>query len=206
MWYWQKCVSCGFYRARAGACACGLPQATIRKVAADVFSHLHTLDLGFHLNRNTGALARTLDRGSRSINSLLTALVFSVLPTGLEIGLVTGLMGSQLGPAFAGVTLGTLAAYVGFTLAVTEWRTGFRVRMNRLEGEAGGRVVESLINYETVKYFGNESLEARRYDASLAGFQAAALKTQTSLSLLNFGQQVCGRPGRVGGGWGGGGI
>ncbi|CAK4085093.1 unnamed protein product [Aphanomyces euteiches] len=163
-------------------------QGTIRQVARKVFEHLHGLDLKFHLDRQTGALARTIDRGSRSIDFVLRSILFNVAPTALEIALVSGIMASQFGWKYAGVTLGTLTAYTAFTVGITQWRTEIRRRMNKLENEAGGKVIDSLMNYETVKYFNNEKHEADRYDSTLREYQDASLKTQTSLSFLNAGQ------------------
>lgn len=163
-------------------------QKTIRKVAVRVLEHLHHLDLKFHLDRQTGALSRTIDRGSRSIDFVLRAMAFRVVPTILEIGLVSTIMAQSFGLPYTGVTLGTLGAYTTFTILITQWRNDIRRQMNKLENEAGGKVIDSLMNYETVKYFNNETHEANRYDESLKGYQQAALKTQTSLSLLNAGQ------------------
>lgn len=165
-------------------------QKAIRQVARDVFVHLHNLDLTFHLNRQTGALSRVIDRGGRSIDFVLRAMVFNVVPTIFEIVLVASILGNKFGTPYALVTVGTLAAYTTFTIGITSWRTKFRKDMNRLENEASSQAVDSLINYETVKYFNNEEFEANRYDVSLGGYQQAALKTQTSLSMLNFGQNV----------------
>lgn len=165
-------------------------QRAIRRVARQVFEHLHNLDLRFHLNRQTGALSRVIDRGSRSINFVLSAMVFNVVPTFLEIGLVSGILANKFGGAYAGVVLATIATYSAFTIGITQWRTQFRRDMNKLENEASNMAIDSLINYETVKYFNNEQFEADRYDKSLAGYQLASLRTQTSLSLLNFGQNV----------------
>jgi len=165
-------------------------QDAIRRVGRGVFDHVHRLDMGFHLERNTGVLSRILDRGNRSISFILNAMVFHAIPTVLEVGVVTGIVAYQFGPAHAGVVLGTVATYTGFTFGITQWRTQFRRDMNRLENEASGKVMDSLLNYETVKYFGNETHEGRRYEESLAGYQNAALKAQSSLSLLNFGQNA----------------
>ncbi|KAI2512898.1 hypothetical protein MHU86_1444 [Fragilaria crotonensis] len=163
-------------------------QDAIRKVGRKVFDHVHQLDMQYHLSRNTGQLSRVLDRGNRSISFILNAMVFNIAPTLLEVGVVAGLMGYHCGPAHAGVVLGTLATYMGFTVGVTQWRTKFRRDMNRLENEASGRVVDSLLNYETVQYFNNAEYEGNRYEESLRNYQTAALQGQQSLSLLNFGQ------------------
>ena len=144
----------------------------------------------FHLNRNTGQLSRILDRGNRSISFVLNAMVFNVVPTTLEVSIVTGLLAYNCGPAHAGVVLATIGAYTGFTIGITKWRTQFRRDMNRLDNQASGRVVDSLLNYETVQYFNNAKHEGDRYEESLAGYQKAALQAQQSLSLLNFGQQL----------------
>ena len=165
-------------------------QPAVREVARGVFRHLHALDLSFHLNRQTGALTRVLDRGSRSISFVMSALVFNVVPTFLELGIVCGILTHQLGGQYAMCCIGTIGAYVAWTLGITQWRTQFRIQMNALENEASSKAVDSLINYETVKYFNNEDYETRRYDTSLEGYQLAARKTQTSLSLLNAGQHV----------------
>jgi ATP-binding cassette subfamily B (MDR/TAP) protein 7 len=163
-------------------------QQAIRKVGCSVFDHVHQLDLNFHLSKNTGQISRILDRGNRSISFVLNAMVFHALPTTVEVGLVTGLVAYSFGGAHAGVVLATIGAYTGFTFGVTQWRTKFRRDMNRLENQASGRVVDSLINYETVQYFNNMPHESERYESSLKGYQQAALQAQQSLSLLNFGQ------------------
>merc|ERR1719483_525604 len=165
-------------------------QHSIRKIAQNVFTHLHNLDLAFHLNRQTGALSKTSDRGSRAISFVLSALVFNVVPTFLELSLVCGVLAYSCGPAYAGVAFSTVALYAAFTLSVTQWRTQFRVHMNKADNEAGNKAVDSLINYETVKYFNNEEYEAKIYDKSLQKYEAASLKTSTSLALLNFGQNL----------------
>jgi ATP-binding cassette subfamily B (MDR/TAP) protein 7 len=163
-------------------------QDAIRKVGRNVFDHVHKLDLNFHLSKNTGQVSRVLDRGNRSISFVLNAMVFNALPTAIEVGLVTSLVGYQFGSAHAGVILATIAAYTGYTVGITQWRTKFRRDMNRLENQASGRVVDSLVNYETVQYFNNLEHEGSRYETSLKGYQKAALEAQSSLSLLNFGQ------------------
>jgi len=163
-------------------------QHSIRRIAQNVFRHLHNLDLTFHLNRQTGALSKTIDRGSRGISFVLSAIVFNVAPTLLELGLVCGILAHQCGPAYSAVALGTVGLYAAFTLGVTQWRTQFRVAMNRADNEAGNKAIDSLINFETVKYFNNEEYEAQQYDKSLVKYEDASLKTNWSLAFLNFGQ------------------
>eukprot|EP00557_Chaetoceros_sp_GSL56_P011521 CAMPEP_0176486768 /NCGR_PEP_ID=MMETSP0200_2-20121128/5749_1 /TAXON_ID=947934 /ORGANISM="Chaetoceros sp., Strain GSL56" /LENGTH=701 /DNA_ID=CAMNT_0017883501 /DNA_START=184 /DNA_END=2289 /DNA_ORIENTATION=+ len=165
-------------------------QDAIQRVGRSVFQHVHQLDMSYHLSRNTGTLSRILDRGNRSISFVLNAMVFNVVPTFVEVGVVTGLMAYEFGAMHSGVVIGTIGAYTAFTVGITQWRTQFRRDMNRLENEASGKVVDSLLNYETVKYFNNERHEVNRYTESLAGYQKAALQAQTSLSLLNFGQNA----------------
>ena len=165
-------------------------QRAIRLVSRDVYRHLFALDHRFHLERQTGALQRTLDRGSRSINFVLTSLVFNVVPTALEIALVAGIFAVQCGSAYAAITLSTLGAYVLFTVKVTTWRSGIRKDLNRLEAAAANAAVDGLLNYEAVKAFGNEESELKRYDAALERIDAVALTTQSSLSALNAGQNA----------------
>lgn len=163
---------------------------SIRRVAVNVFSHLHKLDLNYHLNRQTGALSKSIDRGSRGINFVLTSLVFNVVPTIFEVSLVSSILYYKCGGQFALVTLGCIGSYAAFTFAFTRWRTKFRIQMNKAESQAGSRSVDSLINFETVKYFNNEAHESRRYEELLKQYQDASLKTTTSLAALNFGQQA----------------
>lgn len=165
-------------------------QHSIRKIATNVFMHMHQLDLRFHLNRQTGALSKTIDRGSRGINFVLSALVFNIVPTIFELALVSSILGIKCGAAFAGISLGCVGIYAAFTLGITSWRTKFRVNMNKAENEAGNKAIDSLLNYETVKYFNNEKYEAQRYDKSLQKYEEASLKTASSLALLNTGQHA----------------
>lgn len=165
-------------------------QQAIHEVSKKTFLHLHDLDLDFHLSRETGAVSRMLDRGSRGITWVLTSLVFHIAPTILEIGLVCGILAYSFGTPYALVTGATMAAYTAFTFGVTSWRTKFRKEMNRIENESGARVVDSLINYETVKYFNNEKYELDRYEEQLKQYEKSALKVQTSLAFLNWGQNL----------------
>ncbi|RMD78437.1 MAG: ABC transporter ATP-binding protein/permease [Gammaproteobacteria bacterium] len=187
----------GYGLARLGASLFGelrdaifakVTQRAIRRVALQVFRHLHRLSLRFHLERQTGGVSRDIERGSRGISFLLSFMLFNILPTLVEIALVAGILLAAYRPAFAGITFLTVAVYIAFTLGVTEWRMQFRRRMNEMDSRANTRAIDSLLNYETVKYFGNEEHEARRYDQQLAAWEEAAVRNQTSLALLNFGQ------------------
>lgn len=148
------------------------------------------MDMKFHLNRNTGALSRSLDRGTRSINFVMNSLTFNVFPTIFEIGLVCSILGANFGTPFVAITTATLGLYVAWTVTITQWRTQFRKEMIAMENRASSRVFDSLINYETVKYFNNDVFEAERYNETLKDFQQNAIKSQSSLSMLNFGQQA----------------
>lgn len=165
-------------------------QTAIRQVATQTFLHLHAMDLNWHLSRQTGGLSRAVDRGTRGIQQVLNAMLFTLVPTGLEIGLVTGLLYSQFGFNFAALTLGAVSLYGLYTLGMTRWRTKFRIEMNRLDNQAATVALDSLMNYETVKYFNNEKLEVARYEAVLKKYDAAQLKTTSSLALLNWGQNL----------------
>ncbi|XP_022193291.2 ATP-binding cassette sub-family B member 7, mitochondrial [Nilaparvata lugens] len=165
-------------------------QNSIRRISKNVFLHLHNLDLSFHLSRQTGALSKVIDRGSRGINFVLSAMVFNIVPTVFELALVSSILGVKCGGEFAAVALGCVGIYSAYTFSVTKWRTKFRVFMNKAENEAGNKAIDSLINYETVKYFNNELYEAKRYDESLKKYEEASLKTSTSLAMLNFGQNA----------------
>jgi ATP-binding cassette subfamily B protein len=165
-------------------------QHAVREVGLQIFRHLHALALRFHLGRHTGGLTRAIERGTRGIQTLLQYLLFNVLPTFFEIALVCGLLWRMFDVWLALTTAVTVVLYLAYTLLVTEWRTKFRRRMNETDSEANTKAIESLLNYETVKYFGNEEHEARRYDVSLHQYQRAAVSSQVSLSLLNIGQAV----------------
>ena len=160
----------------------------MRRLSTRVMEHLHALSLRFHLERQTGAVSRDLERGARSVSTILNYLVFSVLPILVEFSLIAGILVTKYDPVFALVTFGTVVVYVGFTFAITEWRMDFRYQMNRLDSTANTQAIDSLINYETVKYFNNEQLERERYDGTLAEWEQYAVKSQASMSLLNFGQ------------------
>ncbi len=163
-------------------------QHAIRRVALRTFRHLHALSLRFHLERQTGGLSRVIERGTKGIEFLLSFVLFNVLPTLLEILLVAVILWSLFDWRFTAVTLLTIVAYVWFTFAATERRIRYRREMNQADTEANTKAVDSLLNFETVKYFGNEDHEARRFDLALADYQQAAVRTRTSLSLLNSGQ------------------
>ena len=165
-------------------------QRAVRKIALQVFRHLHALSLRFHLHRQTGGLTRDVERGQRGISTLISYALFSILPTLVEITLVSAILIARYDWTFMAITAGALVVYIGFTVFITEWRTHFRRTMNELDSKANTRAIDSLINYETVKYFGNEEWEARRYDESLQRFERAAVKSQTSLSALNIGQSA----------------
>jgi len=165
-------------------------QRAVRTIALQVFRHLHALSLRFHLARQTGGLTRDVERGTRGISTLISFALFSILPTLLEIGLVSAILIARYDPWFIGITLGALVFYIAFTVTITEWRTGFRRAMNELDSRANSRAMDSLINYETVKYFNNEEYEALRYDESMQRWESAAVTSHTSLSLLNIGQSA----------------
>ncbi|MBI4185354.1 MAG: ABC transporter ATP-binding protein/permease [Proteobacteria bacterium] len=163
-------------------------QAAIRTVALETFRHLHGLSLRFHLDRQTGGLSRAIERGTKAIEFVLRFTLFNVLPTLLEILLVCAILWSLYDARFSLVTLVTIGGYIAFTLLITEWRLKYRRQMNQTDSEANTKAIDSLLNYETVKYFGNEAHEARRYDDSLRRYERAAVKSTASLSLLNLGQ------------------
>lgn len=165
-------------------------QRAVRTIALKVFRHLHALSLRFHLNRQTGGVTRDIERGTRGISSLVSYTLFSILPTIVEITLVLGYLSFQYDIWFSGITVVALATYIIFTILITEWRTHFRRTMNDLDSKASTKAIDSLLNYETVKYFGNEEYEASRYDQGLQNYERAAVRSQTSLTLLNTGQSL----------------
>ena len=165
-------------------------QRAVRTIALEVFRHLHALSLRFHLARQTGGLTRDVERGQRGISTLISFTLFSILPTLVEISLVGAILVIRYDWTFITITLAALALYITATVMITDWRTGFRRQMNELDSKANTRAIDSLLNYETVKYFGNEEWEARRYDESMQRWETAAVKSQTSLSLLNIVQSA----------------
>ena len=165
-------------------------QGAARRIALETFEHLHALSLRFHLERQTGGMTRDIERGVKSIESLISFALFNIGATLIEVFLVLTVLGTRFDPWFAWITLAALAAYILFTVTVTEWRTQFRREANAFDSAAHTKAVDSLLNYETVKYFNNEAFEAQRYDESLQRLRVARLKSQTTLSLLNTGQQI----------------
>jgi len=165
-------------------------QRAIRRVALEVFRHLHSLSLRFHLERQTGGVARDVERGTRGISTLLSYMLFSIIPVLLEFSLVAAVLLSKFDWRFAAITFGAVAVYIAFTIVITEWRIEIRRRANELDSKANTRAIDSLLNYETVKYFGNEEYEARRYDDNLRSYESAAVTNEASLGLLNIGQSL----------------
>ncbi|MFZ4379785.1 MAG: ABCB family ABC transporter ATP-binding protein/permease [Polynucleobacter sp.] len=165
-------------------------QNAVRKVALQVFEHLHSLALSFHLARQTGGVSRDIERGTRGIQSLISYSLYSILPTLIEFCLVLGYFAYSYDIWFAAITLTALVLYITFTIVVTEWRTHYRRTMNDMDSKANQKAIDSLLNFETVKYFGNEAFEASRYDENLLRYQTAAVKSQKTLAILNLGQQI----------------
>jgi len=165
-------------------------EGTARSISLQVFRHLHALSLRFHLERQTGGMTRDIERGTRAVHSLISYSLYSIVPTLVEMAMVLGLLALKFDALFAWITAAALVAYIAFTVTVTEWRTKFRRQMNEADSVAHGHAIDSLLNYETVKYFNNENFEAQRYDQSLERLRRAALKSQSTLSLLNTGQQL----------------
>ena len=162
----------------------------MRNVSVKVLEHLHQLSLRFHLERKTGAITRDIERGTASVSSLMNYMVFSIIPIAVEFGLVAFILLHNYTPIFAGITFVTVISYVWFTVKITEWRMDHRHLMNRLDSQSSNQAIDSLVNYETVKYFNNETLELQRFDNTLAQWEEAAVKSQTSMSILNFGQSA----------------
>jgi ATP-binding cassette, subfamily B, heavy metal transporter len=178
-----------FAEARDGIFA-KVAQRAIRRIALQTFQHLHSLSLRFHLERQTGGLSRIVERGAKGIEFFLFFVLFNVLPTLLEIALVCGILWGLYNVWFALVTLVTIVGYVGYTLTVTEWRIKYRRHMNQADEEANTKAIDSLLNYETVKYFNNEQHESRRYDVALQAYEKAGIKSRVTLSVLNTGQAI----------------
>ncbi|PKO69845.1 MAG: metal ABC transporter permease [Betaproteobacteria bacterium HGW-Betaproteobacteria-16] len=165
-------------------------EGATRSIALEVFGHLHALSLRFHLERQTGGMTRDIERGTRGVQSLISYSLYSIVPTLIEVTMVLALLGTKFDMGYVWITLVALVLYVSFTVVVTEWRTKFRRQMNELESVSQTRAIDSLLNYETVKYFNNEAFEASRYDEALEKLRRARIKSQTTLSLLNAGQQL----------------
>ncbi len=182
-----RLASAGFGELRDAVFA-AVQQRTVRRVARQTFEHMHRLSLRFHLDRQTGGVSRAIERGSAGIESVLRLAVFNIVPTIIELLMVTAVLWRLFDWRFALVTFGAVGAYISFTLAFATWRVRFRRTMNDSDTEAQAKAVDSLLNYETVKYFGNEVHEARRFDAALAGYERAAVKSQVTLNMLNLGQ------------------
>jgi len=163
-------------------------QRAIRRLALSVFRHLHSLSLRFHLERQTGGVSRDIERGTNGVSTLLTYMLFSIVPVILEFALVAAVLFAKFDWRFVAVTFAAVACYIGYTFAISEWRIGIRRHANELDSRANTRAIDSLLNYETVKYFNNEEYEARRYDDNLRSYEAAAVKSEASLGLLNVGQ------------------
>ena len=163
-------------------------QRAVRNVALQVFEHLHRLSLRFHLERQTGGLTRDIERGTRAIGALIGYAIYSILPTLIEVALVIGILATRYEPSFALIAGGTLVVYVAFTIVISNWRVQIRREVNELDSAANTRAIDSLLNYETVKYFNNEDWEKERYDQQMRHWEIAQVKSQVSLSYLNLGQ------------------
>lgn len=183
----MRLAAAGFAEVRDAVFA-AVQQRTVRRVALETFQHMHKLSLRFHLDRQTGGVSRAIERGSAGIEQVLRFAIFNIVPTIAELALVTLVLWRLFDWRFAAVTLGAVVLYVAFTLSFATWRVRFRQRMNDRDTEAQAKAVDSLLNYETVKYFGNEAHEARRFDESLAAYEKAAVKSQITLNMLNIGQ------------------
>ncbi|BDZ73468.1 ABC transporter ATP-binding protein [Methylophaga marina] len=163
---------------------------SVRRIATQILSHLHDLSLQFHLQRQTGGISRDIERGSRGISFLMNFMIFNILPTLVEIGLVSAILLINYDSIFAIITTSTILIYIFYTLIITEWRMRYRRRMNEMDSQANNQAIDSLMNYETVKYFNNETLEVSQYDEKLASWEKSAIHNQTSLSVLNIGQGI----------------
>ncbi|BGP40527.1 Iron-sulfur clusters transporter atm1, mitochondrial [Rhodotorula kratochvilovae] len=183
-------IGAGLFSELRNAVFANVAQGAIRRVARSVFAHLLNLDIGFHLTRQTGGLTRAIDRGTKGISFLLSSVVFHVVPTALEISMVCGILSYKFGWDFAAITVVTMAAYSWFTIKTTSWRTKFRKQANAADNRAATMSVDSLINYEAVKYFNNEAFEVAQYDRAMKDYTKASVKISTSLAALNIGQNV----------------
>jgi len=163
-------------------------QRAVRRLALTAFRHVHALSLRYHLERRTGGLSRAIERGTAGIDFLLSFMLFNVVPTVFEILLVCAILWRLFNWTFAAVTLATIVFYIGFTFSITDWRVRFRREMNERNSEANTKAVDGMLNFETVKYFANEEHEAQRYDAALRAYERAAVRSETTLTLLNLGQ------------------
>ena len=184
-----RIASAGFAELRDAVFA-AVAQSTVRKVALQTFKHLHRLSLRFHMDRMTGGLSRSIERGTAGVENVLRLAVFNIVPTLLEVVLVVGILWRLFDWRFAGVTLVTVVLYIGFTFGFTNWRVRFRRAMNDTDNDAQNKAIDSLLNFETVKYFGNEAHEARRFDEARARYERAAVKSQVTLNMLNLGQAL----------------
>ncbi len=184
-----RVASAGFAELRDAVFA-AVAQRTVRKVALQTFQHLHRLSLRFHMDRMTGGLSRSIERGTAGVENVLRLAVFNIVPTLLEVVLVVGILWRLFDWRFAGVTLVTVVLYIGFTFGFTNWRVRFRRAMNDTDNDAQNKAIDSLLNFETVKYFGNEAHEARRFDEARARYERAAVKSQVTLNMLNLGQAL----------------
>ena len=183
-------VGAALFQELRNAVFASVAQKAIRNVARNVFQHLLKLDLNFHLSRQTGGLTRALDRGTKGISFLLTSMLFHIFPTILEISMVCGILTYQYGGKFAAITAGTMVAYSAFTITTTSWRTKFRKQANAADNQGATVAVDTLINYEAVKYFNNEKYEVKQYDKALKSYEDASIKVTTSLAFLNTGQNI----------------
>jgi len=184
-----RIASAGFAELRDAVFA-AVQQSTVRKVALQTFKHLHRLSLRFHMDRQTGGLSRSIERGTAGVENVLRLAVFNIVPTLLEVVLVVGILWHLFDWRFALVTLVTVVLYIGFTFGFTNWRVRFRRAMNDTDNDAQNKAIDSLLNFETVKYFGNEEHEARRFDEARARYEGAAVKSQVTLNMLNLGQAL----------------